>query len=37
LGQFDLGPAGAMSIIYFLIILLMSWLFYTLMMRGEDR
>ena len=33
LGQFDLGPAAAMSIIYFLIILLLSWLFYTLMMR----
>jgi glycerol transport system permease protein len=35
LGQFDLGPAAAMSIIYFLIILFMSWLFYTLMMRNE--
>jgi len=35
LGQFDLGPAGAMSIIYFLIILLLSWVFYTLMMRNE--
>jgi glycerol transport system permease protein len=35
LGQFDLGPAGAMSIVYFLIILLLSWLFYTLMMRKE--
>ncbi len=31
LGQFDLGPAAAMSLIYFLIILLSSWLFYTLM------
>jgi glycerol transport system permease protein len=31
IGQFDLGPAAAMSIIYFLIILLMSWVFYTLM------
>jgi glycerol transport system permease protein len=31
LGQFDLGPAAAMSIIYFLIILLMSWVFYTVM------
>jgi glycerol transport system permease protein len=30
-GQFDLGPAAAMSIIYFLIILLFSWLFYTVM------
>jgi glycerol transport system permease protein len=35
LGQFDLGPAGAMSIIYFLIILFLCWLFYTLMMRNE--
>lgn len=31
LGQFDLGPAAAMSIIYFLIILLLSWIFYTVM------
>ena len=37
LGQFDLGPAGAMSIIYFLIILVFSWLFYTLMMRNEEK
>lgn len=37
LGQFDLGPAGAMSIIYFLIILLLSWVFYTLMMRNEAK
>jgi glycerol transport system permease protein len=35
LGQFDLGLAGAMSLIYFLIILLTSWIFYTLMMRNE--
>ena len=35
LGQFDLGPAAAMSIIYFLIILLLSWVFYTVMTRGE--
>ncbi len=37
LGQFDLGPAAAMSIIYFLIILLLSWIFYTVMTgkRGE--
>jgi glycerol transport system permease protein len=35
LGQFDLGPAAAMSLIYFLIILLLSWLFYTLMTRHE--
>jgi glycerol transport system permease protein len=31
IGQFDLGPAAAMSIVYFLIILLMSWVFYTVM------
>jgi glycerol transport system permease protein len=37
LGQFDLGPAAAMSLIYFLIILLLSWLFYTVMTRGEER
>ncbi|MEL7302373.1 MAG: sugar ABC transporter permease [Pseudomonadota bacterium] len=36
LGQFDLGPAAAMSIIYFLIILLLSWVFYTVMTRGEQ-
>lgn len=36
LGQFDLGPAAAMSIIYFLIILLVSWLFYTFTMREEN-
>ena len=27
-GQFDLGPAAAFSLVYFLIILLFSWLFY---------
>jgi glycerol transport system permease protein len=37
LGQFDLGPAAAMSIIYFLIILSLSWLFYTVMTRGEEQ
>ena len=31
LGQFDLGPAAAMSLLYFLIILLLSWVFYTVM------
>ncbi len=42
-GQFDLGPAAAMSIVYFLIILLFSWIFYTVMtgkrppMHGENR
>jgi len=28
-GQFDLGPAAAFSLIYFLIVLLFCWLFYT--------
>ena len=37
LGQFDLGPAAAMSLIYFLIVLAVCWLFYTLMMRGEEQ
>jgi glycerol transport system permease protein len=37
LGQFDLGPAAAMSLIYFLVILLMSWVFYTVMTRDEER
>jgi glycerol transport system permease protein len=32
-GQFDLGPAAAFSLIYFLIILLLCWLFYTTMMQ----
>lgn len=35
-GQFDLGPAAAMSIIYFLIILLLSWIFYTVMTIGDE-
>jgi len=35
LGQFDLGPAAAMSLIYFLIILLLSWVFYTVMTNYE--
>jgi glycerol transport system permease protein len=38
IGQFDLGPAAAMSIIYFLIILALSWVFYTVMTNyGEER
>jgi glycerol transport system permease protein len=32
-GQFDLGPAAAFSLVYFLIILLLCWLFYTAMMQ----
>ncbi|MGY9012631.1 MAG: carbohydrate ABC transporter permease, partial [Rhodobacterales bacterium] len=35
LGQFDLGPAAAMSLIYFAITLLISWLFYTLMTKDD--
>jgi glycerol transport system permease protein len=31
LGQFDLGPAAAFSIMYFLVILLVSWVFFTVM------
>ena len=31
LGQFDLGPAAAFSIMYFLVILAVSWVFYTVM------
>jgi len=37
LGQFDLGPAAAMSLIYFLVVLLICWVFYTLMMRNEEQ
>ncbi|MEA5162300.1 MULTISPECIES: carbohydrate ABC transporter permease [Cereibacter] len=39
IGQFDLGPAAAFSIIYFLVILLISWVFYTVMtnLDREDR
>ncbi len=35
LGQFDLGPAAAMSLVYFLIILLLSWIYYTVMTKDE--
>jgi glycerol transport system permease protein len=34
-GQFDLGPAAAMSLVYFLIILLLSWIFYTVMTSSD--
>jgi len=37
LGQFDLGPAAAMSLIYFLIILLLSWVFYTVMTKDDTQ
>lgn len=37
LGEFNLGVAAAMSIIYFLMTLLVCWLFYTLSMKGETK
>ncbi len=37
LGQFDLGPAAAMSLIYFAITLLVSWMFYTLMTKDDGK
>jgi glycerol transport system permease protein len=37
LGQFDLGKAGAFSIMYFLVILLVSWVFYTVMTNLDKR
>jgi glycerol transport system permease protein len=37
LGQFDLGPAAAMSLIYFAITLFASWLFYTLMTLNDNK
>ena len=36
LGQFDLGPAAAMSLIYFLIVLLVCWVFYAAINRGGE-
>ncbi|WP_411840200.1 carbohydrate ABC transporter permease [Paracoccus sp. ME4] len=37
LGQFDLGPAAAFSMMYFLVILLISWVFYTVMTNLDKR
>ena len=37
LGQFDLGPAAAFSLMYFLVILLVSWVFYTVMTNLDAR
>ena len=34
-GQFDLGPAAAFSVIYFLFILLFCWIFYSSVMTDE--
>ncbi|KJS31712.1 MAG: ABC transporter permease [Desulfatitalea sp. BRH_c12] len=39
-GQFDLGPAAAFSLIYFLIVLLLSFIFYQVLLnvgKGEKR
>lgn len=35
-GQFDLGPAAAFSLIYFLVILLISFVFYTVMTKEQE-
>ena len=37
LGQFDLGPAAAFSIMYYLVILIISWVFYTVMTNLEKK
>jgi glycerol transport system permease protein len=36
LGQFDLGPAAAMSLIYFAITLAVSWIFYVVMTKDDQ-
>lgn len=36
-GQFDLGPAAAFSVIYFLVVLLLCWIFYTAVVKGGER
>jgi len=35
-GQFDLGPAAAFSVVYFLFILLFCWLFYVSVVRVDE-
>ncbi|MFU0505048.1 carbohydrate ABC transporter permease [Pseudaminobacter sp. NGMCC 1.201702] len=35
IGEFNLGEAAAMSLVYFLIILLLSWVFYTVMTSAD--
>ncbi|WP_253472829.1 carbohydrate ABC transporter permease [Natronocella acetinitrilica] len=37
IGQFDIGRAAAFSLIYFLIILALSWVFYTVITRSQNR
>jgi glycerol transport system permease protein len=34
-GQFDLGPAAAFSVLYFLTVLLLCWLFYTTVIASD--
>ncbi len=36
-GQFDLGPAAAFSLIYFMVILLICWVFFTVMTNLDKR
>ncbi len=36
IGEFNLGIAAAMSILYFLMTLLVCWIFYTAMMKGDE-
>ncbi|MCL4146326.1 UNVERIFIED_CONTAM: hypothetical protein GTU68_051149 [Idotea baltica] len=36
-GQFDVGPAAAFSVLYFLLILLLCWLFYTSVVKREPQ
>ncbi len=35
-GQFDLGPAAAFSLMYFLVVLIVSYVFYTVLSQGES-
>jgi len=35
-GQFDLGPAAAFSLVYFIMILTLCWLFYSLITPADD-
>lgn len=35
-GQFDVGPAAAFSVIYFLVILALCWVFYTIVLGAAD-
>ena len=35
-GQFDLGPAAAFSVIYFLMVLLLCWVFYAAVVRRKE-